>query len=243
MIAAKVKNWSQFQHYKDRAPPWLKLHRGLLDDFDFARLPVASKALAPMIWLLASESEDGIVNVDPEWLAFRLRCPVAEVKAGLTPLIDKGFLILDSKALAECLHDACLEGETEGERETETETEGEGAASAAPAAPKPAKRPKRQELTFTEWADTLEGEAIPLTDPVFAASEKSGLPADFVSLAWGWFEGEYGAGGFREAKRYADWRAVFRKAVAGNWGRLWAVNRQGEFYLTTEGVQAQRALA
>ena len=237
MITARVKNWSQFQHYKDRAPPWLKLHRGLLDDFDFARLPVASKALAPMIWLLASESEGGAVNVDPEWLAFRLRCPVTEVKAGLTPLIDKGFLILDSNALAECLHDACLEGEGEAERETE----GEGAASAAP--PTRKKSAKRAEQTFADWADSLDGDAIPPTDPVFAASAKSGLPADYVALAWAWFEGEYGEGGYRAAKKYADWRAVFRKAVAGNWGKLWAVNRQGEFFLTTEGVQAQRALA
>jgi len=26
----RVKNWGKFQHYKDRNPPWIKLHRGLL---------------------------------------------------------------------------------------------------------------------------------------------------------------------------------------------------------------------
>lgn len=26
----KVRNWEQFQHYKDRNPPWIKLHFALL---------------------------------------------------------------------------------------------------------------------------------------------------------------------------------------------------------------------
>jgi hypothetical protein len=34
-----IKNWSEFQHYKDRNPPWIKLHRALLDDYAFAALP------------------------------------------------------------------------------------------------------------------------------------------------------------------------------------------------------------
>jgi hypothetical protein len=56
------KNWKSFQHYKDRAPPWIKLHKTLLDDFKFSRLPLASRALAPCIWLLASEYEGGEIN-------------------------------------------------------------------------------------------------------------------------------------------------------------------------------------
>jgi hypothetical protein len=50
----KVKNWKTCQHYKKRNPPWIKLHRSTLDDLDFLKLPVASKALAPYLWLLAS---------------------------------------------------------------------------------------------------------------------------------------------------------------------------------------------
>jgi len=114
-------------------------------------------------------------------------------------------------------------------------------ANKSPTTPK--KSPKRAEQTFADWNASLDGDAIPATDPVFAYAAKAGLPPDYVALAWAWFDAEYGEGGPRQTKRYADWRAVFRKAVAGNWGKLWAVNRQGEFYLTTEGVQAQRALA
>ena len=43
----KPKNWSHFQHYKDRCPPWIKLHKELLNDRAFMTLPTASKALAP----------------------------------------------------------------------------------------------------------------------------------------------------------------------------------------------------
>ena len=33
------RNWHEFQQYKDRKPDWIKLHRGLLDDFEFQSLP------------------------------------------------------------------------------------------------------------------------------------------------------------------------------------------------------------
>lgn len=119
MAQGKIKNWGEFQHYKDRSPPWIKLHRSFLDNYEFACLPLASKALAPLLWLLAAESSDGSVRLDPEWLAFRLRWPVADVVAGLKPLCDAGFVVVDSNVLAGRLQDACLETEGEGEGETE----------------------------------------------------------------------------------------------------------------------------
>jgi hypothetical protein len=60
VIYLRVKNWAEFQHYKDRNPPWIKLHRALLDDYEFARLPDASKAHLVLIWLLASQSDGRI---------------------------------------------------------------------------------------------------------------------------------------------------------------------------------------
>lgn len=117
MTTAVVKKWADFQHYKNRCPPWIKLQKSILDDFEYACLPIASKALAPLLWLLASESMDGSVRIDADWLAFRLRFSVSDIHAGITPLIDKGFLVLASGTLAPCLHDACLEGEAEAEGE------------------------------------------------------------------------------------------------------------------------------
>jgi len=115
----KPKNWDKFQHYKDRCPPWIKLHRDILNDRVFAGLPIASKALAPLLWLLASESKDGVFDASIEELAFRLHIANKDIESGLKPLIDKGFFIDASTMLAPCLQPAIPERETE--RETETE--------------------------------------------------------------------------------------------------------------------------
>lgn len=115
------KNWRAFQHYGNRRPPWIKLHRELLDDRDFMSLPMASKAMAPLLWLLASESEDASFNAASEELAFRLRLASKEVEEGLKPLIDKGFFLDASTMLAPCLQLASPDKETEREKEKETE--------------------------------------------------------------------------------------------------------------------------
>lgn len=116
------KNWANFQHYKDRCPPWIKLHRDLLINREFMCLPLASKAIAPLLWLLACESKDGIFDASIDELQFRLHLSNKDINDGLKPLIDKGFFILASGVLADCLHDATPEREIEAERETEKET-------------------------------------------------------------------------------------------------------------------------
>lgn len=117
------KNWADFQHYKDRAPPWIKLHKGLLDNYEFQCLPVASRALAPMLWLLASDHERGEIDAAPKKLAFRLRMTELEVNDALKPLIDNGFFLVIQDAsgvLADRKQGADLETETE-KRKKETE--------------------------------------------------------------------------------------------------------------------------
>ena len=108
------KNWATFQHYKDRSPAWIKLHRGLLDDFAFSRLPVASRALAPLLWLLASEYEEGKITASLDELAFRLRISVDELLLGLRPLIGSGFFNA-SEPLADCYQNAIPEKRRERE--------------------------------------------------------------------------------------------------------------------------------
>ena len=129
MRTLKPKNWLEFQHYKSRNPPWIKLHKNLLDDFDFQCLPVASRALAPCLWLLASEHPTGEIDARPESIAFRLRMSIKDVNAGLAPLIESGFFLI----LADCTQGASamlaerkqLASESLSETETETETETE----------------------------------------------------------------------------------------------------------------------
>jgi hypothetical protein len=117
------KNWAVFQHYKDRCPPWIKLHRDLLNDRVFMCLPLASKALAPLLWLLASESKDGTFDGSLDELVFRLHITPKDYQDGVKPLIDKGFFVVASGVLAECYQDAIPEREREREGETETKTE------------------------------------------------------------------------------------------------------------------------
>jgi hypothetical protein len=119
----KVKNWKTYQHYKKRNPPWIKLHRSTLDDLDFLKLPVASRALAPYLWLLASESSDGSITLANEDLALRLRLPLNEVVDGINPLIQKGFLI----PLASELQDASKTLATQSPRDRERERDREEA--------------------------------------------------------------------------------------------------------------------
>jgi len=110
------KNWAVFQHYKDRCPPWIKLHRDLLNDREFICLPIASKALAPMLWLLASETKDGTFNASVEELVFRLRITEKDYAEGVKPLIDKGFFVIASGVLADCYQVAIPETERETEK-------------------------------------------------------------------------------------------------------------------------------
>ena len=117
------KNWGEFQHYKDRSPPWIRLHKKLLDDYDYQSLPIASRALAPMLWLLASDSADlksGAIEFAPEKIAFRLRMAEKDLVDALKPLLDKGFFDVSGDAidlLAECKQIAVPETETETETE------------------------------------------------------------------------------------------------------------------------------
>ena len=124
------KNWAVFQHYKDRCPPWIKLHRDLLNDRVFMCLPLASKALAPLLWLLASESKDGTFDGSLDELVFRLHITPKDYQDGVKPLIDKGFFVVASGVLADSYQVAIPE--TERETETKTETKKETAIAVCP---------------------------------------------------------------------------------------------------------------
>lgn len=101
----EVVDWDTFQHYKDRAPQWIKLHAEHLDSFEFQCLPDASKAHLVGIWMLASRMKNKI-PFEPVWIAQRLS---AFEPVNLQLLVDSGFLRIRGNAsavLAERLPDA-----------------------------------------------------------------------------------------------------------------------------------------
>lgn len=91
------------------------------------------------------------------------------------------------------------------------------------------------------WLDSLpEGQdPIPADDPIFDYAKKTGIPFDYLDLAWERFAQDYRS----KHKRQKDWPGTFRNAVRGNWGKLWWFSPEGECKLTVAGEQARRAAA
>ena len=108
----------------------------------------------------------------------------------------------------------------------------------------PTKREPRKALTFSAWMKSIpeDQDAIPQDHHVFRYAQNVGIPNNFLQLAWLWFERHYSRDEKAQLKRYADWPGVFRNAVEGNWGKLWWITPEGDYQLTTPGVQLQREL-
>ena len=177
----KPKNWAHFQHYKDRCPPWIKLHRDLLNNRDFMRLPLASKALAPMLWLLASESKDGAFDGSLDELVFRLHITPKEYEDGLKPLLDKGFFISDGVMLAPRLQSAIPE--REGETETKTDKKAAKAAATVVACP-----PDVDKQVWDDWVSLRKAKSAKVTqtavDGARSEATKAGMSLENFFRVW-----------------------------------------------------------
>jgi hypothetical protein len=122
----RVRNWTRFQHYKNRRPPWIRLYGELLDNYEYSMLPDASRSHLIGIWLLASRLENAIPN-DPAWIQRMIH---SRSKVDVSVLVSAGFLEVyqdASKTLADCKQLATPETETETETETENPLVREGA--------------------------------------------------------------------------------------------------------------------
>jgi len=128
-MSYRIKNWSAYQHYKDRAPQWIKLYRNLLDDLDWHNLTGEDAKGLVMLWLLAAESGTGELP-EVRKMAFRLRLSETDalkMLARLAHWVEQPASNLlaqpeqpASKPLAEPEQPASLEKRRE---ETERETE------------------------------------------------------------------------------------------------------------------------
>lgn len=104
MTQYRIKNWADYQHYKDRCPPWIKLHHSLLTSEVWVMGTDASRVLAVACMLLASRNtaNDGTFNGDPEYVK---RFGYLNCKPDFKQLIQYGFIELvqdASVALAPC---------------------------------------------------------------------------------------------------------------------------------------------
>lgn len=111
----KIKNWAKFQHFKDRRPPWVKLYRDILDDVEWFELDPKLAKILVMLWLIASEEQDGILP-DAKKLAFRLRLSEKEINSaiiGLSHWLEHS----DIDGISSGYQDDLPETETEKEKE------------------------------------------------------------------------------------------------------------------------------
>ncbi len=76
--------------------------------------------------------------------------------------------------------------------------------------------------------------------PLWSYVNEAGLDSDLVALAWAEFKRRFTEGGTKAARRQKDWRATFRNYVENNWLKLWYIDQDGKYGLTTQGKQAEK---
>lgn len=85
----EICNWARYQHYKDRDPTWLKLHRALLSDYQWSQLPDVCKGQLMGLWLVAAKCGNRIPS-DPVWLANQIG---ATEPVDLAPIMAGGWAV------------------------------------------------------------------------------------------------------------------------------------------------------
>jgi len=91
-----IANWQDFQHYKDRNAPWIKLGVDLLQDYSFGKLADETRCHFLMICLLAVRL-DNQIPYDPDWVGKMIQ---AHKRVDLDALIRAGLLTDYSTELA-----------------------------------------------------------------------------------------------------------------------------------------------
>ena len=112
----RIKNWSTYQHYKDRNPPWIKLHRDLMTSETWVSLDDAGRVLAIAIMLLAAATDNKIKS-DKRYIQ---RVAYLHAEPDFQSLVDIGFIeiIDENREVASTLQAAAIP-EAEAYREEE----------------------------------------------------------------------------------------------------------------------------
>lgn len=115
----KVKNWDKFQHFKDRKPPWIKLHREIMEQRDINMISDCSFRVLIGLWLLASEDPKKAGNLpEIDDIEFRLRIDKKKIINSLKELGN--FIEIDDiNMISRRYQSDSPETETETEKELE----------------------------------------------------------------------------------------------------------------------------
>lgn len=88
MAYYRIKNWEKYQHYKDRSPPWIKLHRDLLTSETWVSLDNDGRVLAIACMMIASATENKI----PAKKGYIRRAAYLDNDPDFQPLIEADFV-------------------------------------------------------------------------------------------------------------------------------------------------------
>jgi hypothetical protein len=200
----RVVRWDEYQHYKHRDPPWIKLHRRLLMSETWVSADDASRVLAIACMMLAAGCDNRIpfnadyvkraayLNAAPDF-SFLLKCGFAEI------IDENGNLASNTLAQASTML---------AQRREETEhIEQSQSREVSAALPKKAKRQPsaRTRLSMTDLPQAWVDYAVELgRDPgsLFQA-----------------FTDHHTARGNTMADWYAAWRTWCRNDIRFNGGR------------------------
>jgi hypothetical protein len=109
-----IKDWDEFQHFKDRNPLWIKLYRKLLDNIEWHTLSGEEAKALVMLWLLASEKKGVLPSIKET--AFRLRTTESKLKQTLARL-SYWLIESDECLISDDLGDDIIEKRRERDRE------------------------------------------------------------------------------------------------------------------------------
>lgn len=117
---------------------------------------------------------------------------------------------------------------------------GEGGVELATPSKKRERKTRVSLKTFIDRCQAAGEKAVSDYQPLLEYVEATGLPMEFVQLAWNHFKREHLPPGANHARLQADWRRHFLNYVEKGYYRLWYAKPDGGYSLTTVGVQAQR---
>jgi len=201
-----IVKWAEFQHYKDRSPPWIKLHRSLLTSETWVSASTNGKVLAVACMMLAADTGNKI----PASPRYMQRAAYLDFIPDFSELVALGFLtpidvveeIQPPLAGASTLQADARPEERREEREEEKKEE-------HPSPPSVVRSPQKSRGEFLpqDWKPCIEGQRM-------ATAAMGGRDAALEQLEQFrdyWFA-KSGADG-RKRDWDAAWRNWIRKAV------------------------------
>lgn len=93
-----VRNWADFQHYKDAWPTWIKFYAGLLHDPNWTDLPESTRLLLAQLFLVYASAR-AQVPLSTRWLSRQLNMRVTS--AQLERLNHAGWIEFSSRPCLE----------------------------------------------------------------------------------------------------------------------------------------------